>query len=118
MQISDMLKNIQRNLFQDKEIAHRPKVETKGSLGSITVGPGAIAQTYPVNFQLISDALMAQEWGLVVAQDAVVTSSDPLPIELSDYVQHGGKVYRVVGHPVHDSHDKLILQYQQGLEAV
>ena len=118
MKIPDSFKAIQRQVFQDKTIAHRPKIETTGSLGSVTVKPGAITQTYPVNFQLLSDALVAQERGLVVAQDAKVTSSDPLPIEVGDYVQYGGKVYKVIGHPVYDSHDELMLQFQQGLEAV
>lgn len=110
MRISDAFKVAQRKTFQDKTIDHRPKVETKGSLGSVTVGPGAVAASYQVNFQLLSDALVAQEWGLVVAQDAVVTSSDPLPIEGGDFVQYSGKVYRVVGRPVFDSHDKLMLK--------
>ncbi len=118
MKIPDSFKAVQRQVFQDKVIQHRPAVTQTGSLGSITVVPGSISSSYDGNFQLLSDALVAQEWGLVVARDAKVTSSDPLPIAVGDYVQHKGKVYKVIGHPVFDSHDELMLQFQQGLEAI
>jgi hypothetical protein len=118
MKIPDLFKAVQRQIFQDKTIQHRPAVKQTGSLGSVTVVPGSISSSYECNFQLLSDALVAQEWGLVVARDAKATSSDPLPIDVGDYVQHKGKVYKVIGHPVYDSHDELILQFQQGLEAI
>ena len=116
MRISEAFKSAQRATFQDKTIKHRPKVETTGSLGSVTVTPGLVAEMYQVNFQLMSDALVAQEWGLVVARDAIVTSSERLPIEVGDFVEKDGGVYRVIGHPIFDSHDQLMLQYQPGLE--
>lgn len=118
MKISDTFKRVQRRVFQDKTIEHRPLEKRTGSLGSVTSAPGDIAGSYAVNFQLLSDVLVAQEWGLVVAQDARATSSLPLPIALGDYVQINGKVYKVIGHPVFDSHSELLLQYQQGVEAV
>lgn len=110
MRVPDSFKALQQAVFQDKVIQHRPAVQSTGSLGSVTTGPGAATASYQVNFQLISDALVAQEWGLVVAQDAVVTSSDDLPIANGDYVQYKDKVYKVVGKPDHDSHTKLMLK--------
>lgn len=110
MRISESFKAAQRATFQDKVIKHRPAVQSTGSLGSVTTGPGAATASYQVNFQLISDALVAQEWGLVVAQDAVVTCSDPLHVANGDYVQYKDKVYKVVGKPDHDSHSKLMLK--------
>ena len=110
MRISDSFKNTQKKVFQDKTVSHRALVKTTGSLGSVTTGPGSVSATYSVNFQLLQDAVLAQEWGLVLARDAMITSSDFLPINHGDFIQYGGSVYKVVGKPVHDSHTKLMLQ--------
>ena len=110
MQISDVFKAAQRATFQDKTIQYRPAVKRTGSLGSVTTGPGEIIATYQANFQILSDALVAQEWGLTVARDAQVTSSARLPPKVGDYIQYDGAVYKVVGHPIYDSHDKLMLE--------
>lgn len=113
MNIPDSFKAAQKAVFQDKTISYRPASIATGSLGSKTSSPGTITNTYKVNFQLIRDAVTAQEWGLVIARDAIVTCSDALPIADGDYIQYAGAVYKVVGRPSFDSHTKLMLQLTQ-----
>lgn len=97
--------------FQDKTIVHRPKQTNTGALGSVTISPGAASETtYLVNFQLLNDKLLADEWGLALARDALMTRSTTAPIVAGDYVQYGGVVYLVVGVPSHDSHYKWLLK--------
>ena len=74
--------------FQDKTISLRPKATTTGALGSKTLGPGSVSATYLANLQIISDQVLAQEWGLQVGKDAFMTRSTTAPIVQADYVQY------------------------------
>lgn len=113
MIIPEIFKKVQRQCFQDKEVAVRKKVEKIGSLGSVTTGPGDVERTLKVNFQILSDAVLAKERGLVAGQDAELTYSDKVPAENGDFIEYNGKVYKIVGKLERDSHDHLLLQLMQ-----
>lgn len=110
MNIPASFKAAQQKAFQDKSIMIRPAVEVTGSLGSVTVDAGASIGTVLASVQYISDAIFAQEWGLTVAQDAVMTRSTSCQLLKGDFVQYNGTVFRVVEAPVHDSHWRWLLK--------
>ena len=95
MKIPDLFKAVQRQIFQDKTIQHRPAVKQTGSLGSVTVVPGSISSSYECNFQL--RRLVAQEWVGCYARDASCDELDPLPIDVGDYVHTKAKSTRSSG---------------------
>ena len=110
MNIPASFKAAQQKAFQDKSIMIRPAVEVTGSLGSVTVDAGASIGTVLASVQYISDAIFAQEWGLTVAQDAVMTRSTSCQLFKGDFVQYNGTVFRVIEAPVHDSHWRWLLK--------
>lgn len=110
MLIDDRFKAIQKAVFQDKTVSLRPAEETVGTLGSVIRTPGAIIGTARVNFQMLSDRLVAEEYGLTVNKDALMTCSDPVGVGKGDYVQYGGAVYLVHETPSFDSHFKWLLR--------
>ena len=111
MRIPQSFKEAQSRAFQDKQVWHRPKVTTTGGLGTAQSYPSTeLAESYLVNLQRLSDELVAQEWGLVLARDAQMTVSDILGLPVGDYIQHGSLVYKIVGNPSADSHDRYLLQ--------
>lgn len=110
MKIPDGFKETQRKVFQDKPVIYRPAVESVGGLGSVTVSPGSFSASYDVNFQIISDALLAQEWGLLAGRDAFITSSASLDVEMGGFFQYDRAVYRIKGILKRDSHMKIMLE--------
>jgi len=108
MIIPQSFRDAQKKAFQDKTIEHHARVETVGSLGGKTSAPAVSSSgSYLVNLQVIKDALVAQQWGLTVNKDCIITCSDALPIPVADYVVHGSDTYRVVDSTASDSHITL-----------
>lgn len=98
MNIPDSFKQKQAEVFQDKKVEHFLPVETKGSLGTKTATPATTASgEYIVNFQIVTDALKAQEWGLVVNKDAIMTKSVAISVADGDFIKYNGSTYRVCG---------------------
>lgn len=109
MRIPGSFKAAQRAAMQDKVIAHHPAAPSTGALGGAYTTPAPLPTgEYWVNAQIISDAMTAQEYGLHPGRDIRVTSSDPLPIPVGDFVLWEGRYYRVVGAYAHDSHTALL----------
>lgn len=103
----------QKAIFQDKKIMYYPAKENKGSLGSIITEP-AIEQGITiegVNVQIISDVLLAQEWGLTVGRDIVITCSISHHIEKGDFIAYCDDLYVVEGAPHADSHYKYMAKW-------
>lgn len=108
MIIPQSFRDAQRKAFQDKTIEHHIKVESAGALGGKTSAPAVTSSgSYQVNLQIVKDALVAQQWGLTVNKDCIITCSSSLPIPVADYVVHGSDTYRVVDSTASDSHITL-----------
>lgn len=110
MNIPASFKVAQQKAFQDKTVMIRPAVEVIGSLGSVTVDAGASIGTVLASVQYVSDAIFAQEWGLTVAQDAIMTRSVSCQLFKGDFVQYNGTVFRVIEALAHDSHWRWLLK--------
>lgn len=110
MKIPDSFRRAQRAVFQDKTIAWHPAVEITGALGGKYTAPSESPQaTYTdVNVQVLSDALVAQEYGLTVGRDILITRSEALPIPDGDFVEWESGTYRIVAALNHDSHSRLL----------
>lgn len=109
MVIPDSFKRAQA-ILQDKTIKCFLPVETKGSLGTVTVKPSAQAYAaFKGNFQIVTDVIKAQEYGLTVNRDAVVTAAHDVGVSPGDFLTCGS-CYRVVGIAKHDSHTKYLLK--------
>lgn len=101
----------QAEVFQDKPVEHYLPVETKGSLGTITTAPATeMSGEYLVNFQMVTDALKAQEWGLIVNKDAIMTKSTAVPVVEGHFIKHNGSTYRVCGILSFDSYTQYNLK--------
>jgi len=110
MRIPDSFKAAQAAVFQDKTIAWHAAEQSIGSLGGVYQTPAeeATASYSDVNVQVLSDALLAQEYGLVVGRDILITRSTSLPIPQGDFINWEGATYRVVTNIAHDSHCRLL----------
>lgn len=110
MKIPDSFRRAQRAIFQDKTIAHHPAVDSTDALGGKYKGPTEApkASYTGVNVQVLSDALAAQEYGLRLGMDVLLTCADPLCIPAGDYVQWGAGMYRITAVLQHDSHIRLL----------
>ncbi len=109
MKIPDSFKAVQRVAMQDKTIAWHRAVEQGDPLRGSYMAPAANAEeSYLVNVRVISDALTAQQYGLRLGRDIQITSSDPLPIPVGDFVLWDERTYRIVGILPRDSHVMLL----------
>ena len=105
MKIPDKFKDIQARVFQDKTVEHFLPISSSGSLGTPTSQPAdAPSGRYQVNFMLVTDDLKAQEWGLSINRDAVMTASFPPP------VRYNGQFYRVTGVQPFDAYTRYLLK--------
>ena len=88
MKIPDKFKDMQARVFQDKVVEHFLPVSTSGSLGTPASRPAdAPSGRYQVNFTLVTDDLIAQEWGLTINRDAVMAASFPPPVEEGHFIR-------------------------------
>lgn len=111
MNIPTSFKKVQASVFQDKTVEHYLPVSVKGSLSSITTKPSdTVLGKYRVNFQIVTNALKAEEWGLKINRDATMTSSAQLPVKETDYIRYNGVFYRVVGVQPFDAYTLYLLK--------
>ena len=106
MNIPDSFYTAQARL-QDKSIDRLATVETTGSLGGVYPSPGEVVSSHACNVQIVTDKLLAEEYGLVIGRDILVTARS-LPVEKGEYVRYAGDVYKVVETPTFDAYQKLI----------
>lgn len=108
MRIPDSFRAAQA-AFQDKTIALLPKTTTQSTLGRPveTWGETPTAH-YRANVQPITDALLAQQFGLTADTDLRVTGV--FTIAKGAFIGYGGHVYKVIENPHYDSHDELLLK--------
>lgn len=59
---------------------------------------------------LVTDDLKAQEWGLRVNRDAVMTASSPPPVEEGHFIRYNGQFYRVTGVQPFDAYARYLLK--------
>lgn len=96
-------------VLQDKTLEVLPKTVTQSALGRPVETWGDTAtETLHANVQPITDALLAQQFGLTAGTDLRATGD--LPIEKGAFVRFGGHVYKVIENPHFDSHDELLLK--------
>ena len=108
MRIPDSFRNA-IGVLQDKTLEVLPKTVTQSSLGRPVETWGETASaSYIANVQPITDALLAQQYGLMAGTDLRATGA--LPIEKGAFVRCGGHVYKVIENPHFDSHDELLLK--------
>lgn len=100
----------QQAAFQDKPVKIRPAVEVTGGLGSVSTQAGSVSETVLANFQYVSDKLLAEEWGLTISKDAVMTRTVSCELFKGDFVQYDSTVFRVIEAIRHDSHWKWIMK--------
>jgi len=107
MRIPQSFLDAQAAAFQDKTITLLEIIMTQGTLGGTIVSPGAPVSEHACNAQYVNDRLTAEEYGLVIGQDIIVTAT-ALPIEKGAFIRYAGTTFRVVEAPRHDSHVKLL----------
>lgn len=108
MRIPDSFKAAQAAAFQDKHIEHLSTDTHTGTLGGSVTTPGQdVLGSYPCNVQVVTDQLLAQEYGLMVGQDIQATAAS-LPIQKGEYLRYAGQIYRVVEAPRYDAYQKIL----------
>jgi len=107
MQIPQSFKDAQAAAFQDKSIMLLATITTTGSLGSVTVAPGADVSTHTCNVQFVADKLLAEQYGLELGRDIIVTAAS-LSIEKGAFIRYASIIYRVVEAPRYDAYVKLL----------
>lgn len=111
MNIPASFTKVQQEVFQDKRVEHFLPVLSTGSLGTKTSAPAAEPTAeYYVNIRKVTDALKAQEWGLTVNRDAVMTVSKSLEVNEGDYIRHNNRMYRVVSCITRDAYRLFTLK--------
>lgn len=111
MKIPDKFKGMQARVFQDKTIEHFLPVSHSGPLGTPASRPADTQSgSYQVNFMLVTDDLKAQEWGLTINRDAVMTSSFPPPVKEGHFIRYAGQFYRVTGVQTFDAYTLFLLK--------
>lgn len=105
MNIPETFKRAQRDVFQDKSIYRYRSKKVTGSLGSITTEPDYdTVIEYRVNVQPVSDAALAEEYGLTVGRDIYISTSQPVNIEKGYYIKYSGELYNITEAQKFDSH--------------
>lgn len=97
----------QATAMQDKSIERLATVESTGALGGVYAAPGEALSSHDCNVQVVSDKLLAEEYGLAIGRDILVTARE-LPIEKGEFIRYAGQAYRVVEAPKYDAYQKLI----------
>ena len=105
MRIPESFKQAQKRVFQDK-IMYRYKAKNDvGGLGSVVTEPDYdTVVEYAVNVQFVSDAAVAEEYGLRIGTDISITTSSNISVEKGDYIKYLDDLYRVTESPRYDSH--------------
>ena len=105
MQIPKNFKQVQKRVFQDKIFYHMKAEVATGGLGSVTMKPDHKSRkAYTGNVQFVSDKMIAEEYGLRIGVDINITSSDPLNMEKSDYIEYESELYKLTETPKYDSY--------------
>lgn len=95
--------------LQDKTIEVLPKTVAQSSLGRPVETWGETAsESFAANVQPITDALLAQQLGLMAGTDLRATGV--FTIGKGAFVRYDGHVYKVIENPHFDSHDELLLK--------
>lgn len=109
MKVPESFKRAQKRVFQDKAAELYKKVESKGSLGSVTTDPGPKGVEFQGNVQIVNDETVITEYGLVAGTDICITICNPsLDAEKGDFVKYNGQFYEIVSTPRADSHITLL----------
>jgi len=107
MQIPQSFRDAQAAAFQDKEITLLETVTARGALGGVTNTPGVDVSAHACNVQVVSDKLTAEQFGLELGRDIIVTAAQ-LPIEKDAFIRWNGEIYRVEEAPHYDAYVKLL----------
>lgn len=95
--------------LQDKTLEVLPKTTTQSTLGRPVETWGETAsESFAANVQPITDALLAQQYGLMAGTDLRATGV--FTIGKGAFVRYAGHVYKVIENPHFDSHDELLLK--------
>lgn len=112
MKIPESFKTAQKRTFQDKTVEHyRLSEMTQDSEGNDIDGAMNLIGTYLVNLRLLTDRVVAEEWGLEVEKDVSITYNDDLPILHNDLIKYNNEYFKVIGKPMTDSHTKLYCKH-------
>ena len=109
MKIPESFKRAQKRVFQDKVAALYKKIESTGSLGSVTTDPDDKGIDFRGNVQIVNDETVITEYGLVAGTDICITTCDfSIDAVKGDFVKYNGHFYEIVGAPNADSHITLL----------
>lgn len=96
-------------VLQDKVLEVLPKTTSQSTLGRPVETWGETAsESFAANVQPITDALLAQQYGLMAGTDLRATGV--FTIGKGAFVRYAGHVYKVIENPHFDSHDELLLK--------
>lgn len=109
MKVPESFKHAQKRVFQDKAAELYKKVESKGSLGSVTTDPDNKGIEFRGNIQIVNDETVITEYGLVAGTDICITTCDSsIDAVKGDFVKYNGQFYEIVSTPRADSHVTLL----------
>jgi len=109
MNIPQSFLDAQAAAFQDKLITLLETVSTNDALGGVTLSAGTAVSMHPCNVQYVNDKITAEEYGLKIGQDIIVTAA-ALPIGKGDFIRYGGITFRVLEAPQYDAYIKLFAE--------
>lgn len=96
-------------VLQDKVLEVLPKTVAQSSLGRpVETWGETVSESFAANVQPITDALLAQQYGLMAGTDLRATGV--FTIGKGAFVRYDGHVYKVIENPHFDSHDELLLK--------
>jgi len=107
MKIPQSFLDAQAATFCDKLITLLSTVETTNELGGVSLSPGTAVSMHPCNVQIVGDKLTAEEYGLRIGKDIVVTAAE-LPVETGAFIRYNGLTFRVVEAPKYDAYTRLL----------
>ena len=107
MRIPNSFFAAQATAMQDKSIERLKTITSTGALGGVYEAPGDAISAHDCNVQIVADRLLAEEYGLAIGRDILVTAQE-LPIEKGEFIRYAGQNYRVVEAPKYDAYQKLI----------
>jgi hypothetical protein len=107
MRIPDSFFAAQAAAMQDKVFERLETITSTGELGGVYETPGEAISSHACNVQIVSDKLLAEEYGLAIGRDILVTARE-LPIEKGEYIRYAEQAYRVIEAPRYDAYQKLI----------
>lgn len=107
MNIPQSFLDAQAAAFQDKLITLLETVATNDALGGVKLSAGTAVSMHSCNVQYVNDKITAEEYGLKIGQDIIVTGSD-LPVGAGAFIRYGGITFRVIEAPHYDAYTKLL----------